>query len=76
MGSGRLPHDGTVHRTVCAGKVAFDVELLRGLDDGETDALHAATDRYRRFLELDTGLVTARTSRDFWYGQVLTLRGE
>lgn len=50
---------GDMRRTVRAGEVTFEVGMFRVLDDDEIEALHAAGDRYGRFLGLDATVVTA-----------------
>lgn len=44
---------GDMRRRIQGDRAAFDVGLFRDLDDGELCAVHAAADRYGRFLGLD-----------------------
>jgi hypothetical protein len=49
---------GDMRRTIRPGEATFEIGLFRNLDDDEVDALHAAADRYGKFLDLDATLVT------------------
>jgi len=53
---------GDLRRTVRTNEAVFEIRLFRDLDDGELEALHAAGDRYGRFLDLNPRVIARRAS--------------
>lgn len=54
---------GGMRRTLGGKDVTFELGLFRDLADDELDAVHAAADRYGRFLGLDATVVTTSAGR-------------